>query len=204
MKDTVQQYAPDLQIIYYVRDPRGTAASRFNNHDLAWSDENIIGLIDICAKYRENMYYLNSPESDWLTGEYKNTGKSRLFMLRFEDFGLNPFEISEKIYDYYGIDKKGYKNVVKYFEKNTKTKMNSKTAQNPYSTIRNSSETIFKWRTTVNWNGVKAIQDFCGEDVMKWLGYKTYNEEEYAVDIKDRALPLLDDWAFKGKFYDVL
>lgn len=207
LKETVQKYAKDLKIMYYVRDPRGLAESRFGNN-WKWNAKNMHRLDNICIRYKENMKYLNSPESKWL----KENG--RFFVLRYEDFGLNPFKISEDIYDYYDIDKRGYDGVVDYFKISTEYNMDTKLAKTMWTTQRNSSQTVLRWREYVNWEGVEKVQNECGEEVMKWLGYNVYTKNEYTMnertgklftetDVHEKPSPFLKEWAFKGRFYNI-
>jgi len=207
LKEIVQKYAKDLKIMYYVRDPRGLAESRFGKN-WKWNAKNMNRLDNICVRYKENMKYLNSPESNWL----KENG--RLFVLRYEDFGLNPFKISEDIYDYYDIDKRGYDGVVDYFKISTEYNMDTKLAKTMWTTQRNSSQTVLRWREYVNWEGVEKVQNECGEEVMKWLGYNVYTKNEYTInkstgklftetDVHEKPSPLLKEWAFKGRFYNI-
>ena len=69
-----------------------------------------------------------------------------------------------------------------------------------WETQRNSSETVFKWKKFVDWKAVNRIQKECGEEVMKWLGYKFYTKEEY---FQDQETPMFSDWAYKGQFYQI-
>ena len=134
--------------------------------------------------------------------------------MRYEDFGLNPFKISEGIYDYYDIDKRGYGGVVDYFKTSTEYNMDTSLAKNVWTTQRNSSQTVFRWREYVNWEGVEKVQNVCGEDVMRWLGYKVYTKNEYTInestgklftetDVHEKPSPFLEEWAFKGRFYNI-
>ena len=66
--------------------------------------------------------------------------------------------------------------VVDYFEENEKLANTSD--QQQYGTVRNSKETVFKWRLRMKWRDVERVQNGCGEDVMKCLGYKLYYTEE--------------------------
>ena len=53
---------------------------------------------------------------------------------------------------------------------------------------------IYNWKIDLSWQDVKMIQNGCGKDIFKFLGYRWY-DDLYDFDF---SVPILDKW-----FYDI-
>lgn len=72
-----------------------------------------------------------------------------------------------------------------------------------YGTQRNSSSVIFDWIGELDHKAVKAVQEFCGADLLAELGYREYRTEveyENGKNLLGRN-SLMMNWLFENKFY---
>ncbi|XP_033099802.1 carbohydrate sulfotransferase 1-like [Anneissia japonica] len=201
LRSLVEEEHTNVKIIHLVRDPRGTANSRRSYYGkkalrLNGSLPTLgkMGLLiennprrmntipQLCQWMRNTLSYaIKRPK--WLEGRYK--------ILRYEDFSVNPLEMTEKIYKFIGLPLPT--NVKEWLVSNTNSQISKKPTL--FSTSRNSSYTATSWRSSLSLEEVLHVQHLCS-DVMAELGYvKIYNE----ADLINSSVPLLTSFEF-GNF----
>jgi hypothetical protein len=181
----------NLKILYLVRDPRGMAVSRQHIQNDKRLSPTV--LTRICERYKRNLSFLKSKNSDWLT-------KSKNFkMIRYEDFSLNPLIATKEIYK--DFDLVLPEKVISYMEKATKDG-ESEHSKLKFLTSRNSSDVVFGWRGKLNLADLDKIESNC-EEVMKKFGYKMAREDDLYVwpeKFEHNFLPIVKNWTFSSVF----
>ena len=196
----------NFYVLYVIRDPRGVYSSRNSIHKFSKSGkENYVGSLDralklSCEFYKKNVEYLKrilqssgdsreSSRPEWLT-------KNRIIPVRYEDLALNPEYYTDKIYDLIGNDKG--KNIVKQIllKETHQAKSNLK---NTYGTKRDAKYTISAWTRKLNFESeTKKIQEYCGEELMRDLGYRSFGSDKEQVESIYKDGILFENW-----FYDI-
>ena len=207
--------APDLKIIYYIRDPRGMAKSRLT-YFRKLKRKKLQQLSTICDRYRRNFKFLKSELGKKLILEKK------IFVLRYEDFGGSPFDVLEQVYDFFELNRSectgdifaksscsldgnltGYEFTRDYLKLLTTT---DKTEHHKrFGTQRNSSSAIFSWVGQLDFKAVRAVQKTCGADLMEELGYRRYAtgfDYGNGENVLGRN-SLMTKWLFGNKFYTI-
>lgn len=159
----IEELIGETKVIYLVRDPRGLASSRMALHKNTKQDE----FDKICSRYRSNLEYLNSENSDWL--------RKKLTVIRFEDFAVNPNQFISDLYSKFDLEKS--QQVSDWFKSATDQRIapSFERKDDAYLTFRNSSEIVENWKNKLDWGQVKIIQGNCG-DVFDKFGYKLVEE----------------------------
>ena len=181
--------ASETKVILYIRDPRGLFNSRKRTGD------TYNNYIHTCNQLLQNMEFLKKSGFKNRNSSSKN---NNLFILRYEDFGTNPMNITREIYNHFGINDRGLTDVLTFLEKSTTSGPNS---GGQYGTSRNSEKTVVKWMGEISWADVDGVQKECGKGIFDFFGYSFY-ENEYEFE-KGLNGPVLEDWTFGGVYYQM-
>ncbi|XP_072292913.1 carbohydrate sulfotransferase 3a [Eucyclogobius newberryi] len=181
----------DIRIIQLVRDPRAILASRMVAFSMyqtwkTWAhdgqvpedDEVVKRLQGNCDNIRMSAEVgLRQPH--WLRGRY--------MLVRYEDIARNPMEKAQEMYRFTGIpfsDK-----ARDWIVRNTQT---TSGPSGVYSTQKNSSEQVEKWRFSIPFTLVQVVQKVCGP-TMRLFGYKLVHDEKTLVN---KSISLLEEKMF--------
>ena len=143
---------PDIYIIHYVRDPRGTMRSRnalkkYNN--LTFEAERL------CQRLSSNHQYGLKLARDFPT---------RFLQVRYEDLALNTTLFVNKLYSFLGANVP--ESLLNWLDKNTHTKKG-----HTFGTSRMSAETATKWQSALGVREKEIINSVCSSE-LKQLGYE--------------------------------
>lgn len=105
-------------------------------------------------------------------------------VIRYEDLALNPLKSSQALFDFFGLP--FHKNVENFIATHTQTPKPKNTYWS--STIRNSTETVFKWTERLSFETVEKIQNDC-HGAMKLWGYKLAKSED---ELKNDFVPITE------------
>lgn len=158
---------PELQkawkILHLRRDPRGMFNSRSNRN---WCDSSTcLNINGMCDEIREDLYYTEKIRKEF--------NKTLIASINYEKLVSDPINESIRMYQRLGI--KYSLSVKSFVEFHTKS-IDLLLKKHPYSTVRNSKETVTAWKTKLNPSVIKHIEDECS-DVITKLGYQLiYNE----------------------------
>lgn len=182
----------DVKFIQLVRDPRAVLASRmvaFEAKYKNWKQWALDGDVpldeDEMRKLKGNCDNIRMSaeaglrRTPWLRGRY--------MLVRYEDIARFPMRKAIEMYRFTGIP---FTPQVKlWILRNTQA---SKKTSGVYSTKKNSSEQVEKWRFTLPFKIVQVVQKACGP-TLKLFGYKVVTSEEMLTNksirlIKDNIL----------------
>uniref|UniRef100_A0A336LX30 CSON004182 protein n=1 Tax=Culicoides sonorensis TaxID=179676 RepID=A0A336LX30_CULSO len=158
-EDLITDNELNVNVILQVRDPRAVFHSRktfpnCNLHHDCFSMEFYCGLL--VQDYHEAKVMLEKYPT-------------RFKVLRFEDLAMNPFEITQDMFNKFGISFDD--RIRQFLEKHTHTNQTKM-----FSTFRNSKEVISNWMKDLSFKEVSEIQSHCVEAMKLW-GYKPIQVE---------------------------
>ena len=159
----------NLFTYYLVRDPRGTANSRFDIRNTDKRVENEISkLPTICDRHKQNLKAIKKYQ-------WKN-----VIVARYEDLVMDPFNQANYLLSKINLPMPV--NLVQWYNLN----MGFKSSSGSYGTSRSDPvQTAFKWTSSMNFEHVEMIQNNCRE-VMQAFGYKLFdNRTSFENSIKD-------------------
>ncbi|KAM3592225.1 uncharacterized protein V6R79_015040 [Siganus canaliculatus] len=182
----------DVKFIQLVRDPRAVLASRMvafeakYKHWKEWAmggnvpidDDEVRKLKGNCDNIRMSAE-VGLKQPAWLRGRY--------MLVRFEDIARFPIRKASEMYKLIGIPFKPQ--VKSWILRNIQA---SKMTTNLYSTQKNSSEQVEKWRFHLPFKIAQVVQEVCGP-TLKLFGYKFVSSEEM---LKDKSISLIEDRVF--------
>ncbi|KAJ8284866.1 hypothetical protein COCON_G00037160 [Conger conger] len=192
LRPLVEDPRLDVRFIQLVRDPRAVLASRmvaFSSKYKNWKrwavdgevpidDDEVRKLKGNCDNIRVSAEAgLKQPA--WLRGRY--------MLVRYEDIARFPMQKAAEMYTFAGIP--FTPQVKEWILKNTQA---SKEASGVYSTQKNSSEQVEKWRFSIPFKLAQVVQNVCGP-TMKLFGYKFVNDE---TTLTDKTITLLEEKMF--------
>nr|XP_040032557.1 carbohydrate sulfotransferase 3b [Gasterosteus aculeatus aculeatus]XP_040032558.1 carbohydrate sulfotransferase 3b [Gasterosteus aculeatus aculeatus] len=183
----------DVRFIQLVRDPRAVLASR---------------MVAFAAKYKNWKQWavdgdvpIDNDEVKKLKGNCDNIRMSaeiglrqptwlrrRYMLVRYEDIARFPLRKAAEMYRFAGIPLTPQ--VRSWILKNTQA---SKGTSGVYSTQKNSSEQVEKWRFSLPFKIAQVVQKVCGP-TLKLFGYKIVSSEEM---LRDKSFSLIEDKVFK-------
>jgi len=166
-----------LKVVHLVRDPRAIVYTHFltNQNSTAANTTDKIKQYSksLCAQMLRNIKYAITAPS-WLQGKYT--------LLRYEDLGTNPHQITELVYKFVGVpvapqvrmwlDKLAYGTTTRSPQTSSST---SGSVEDFYS--KNLTGSVHNWRVQMEYKAVRVIETECYE-VMNLLGYKIVDDEE--------------------------
>lgn len=182
----------DIKVIQLVRDPRAVLASRmvaFSSKYQTWKswaangevpidDEEVKRLQGNCNQIRESAE-LGLSQPDWLENRY--------MLVRYEDIARFPMQKAAEMYRFTGIPFTSQAR--EWIIKNTHA---SEVASGVYSTQKNSSEQVEKWRFSIPFKLAQVVQEVCGP-TMELFGYRFVDSEETLVN---KSISLLEEKQF--------
>lgn len=172
-----------LKVVHLVRDPRAIVFTHFlstENTTVANESSDLVKKYSkkLCDQMLRNIKYaITAPL--WLQGKYT--------LLRYEDLGTNPHQITELVYKFVGVpvapqvrmwlDKLAYGVTPRSPQTGTST---SGSFEDFYA--RNLTGSVHNWRIQMHYKIVRVIETECYE-VMNLLGYKIVDDEEELVTL---------------------
>ncbi|KAM8838038.1 carbohydrate sulfotransferase 3b isoform 1-T3 [Spinachia spinachia] len=183
----------DVKFIQLVRDPRAVLASRmvafaakYKNwkqwavdEDVPIDNDEVRRLKGNCDNIRMSAE-IGLRQPAWLRGRY--------LLVRYEDIARFPMRKATEMYRFAGMPFTSQ--VESWILKNTQS---SKEASGVYSTQKNSSEQVEKWRFGLPFKIAQVVQKVCGP-TLKLFGYKSVSSEEM---LRDKSFSLIEDKVFK-------
>lgn len=182
----------DVKFIQLVRDPRAVLASRmvaFPAKCKNWTQWAIDSEVPIdddeVRKLKRNCdnimlsAEIGLRQPAWL--------RRRYMLLRYEDIARFPMRKATDMYRFAGIP--FTPQVKSWILKNTQA---SKETSGVYSTQKNSSEQVEKWRFSLPFKIAQVVQKVCGP-MLKLFGYKFVSSEEM---LRDKSISLIEDKVF--------
>ena len=163
-----------LKVVHLVRDPRAIVFTHFvTNYNTSLQNTSIKEYSkNLCAKMLRNIKYAITAPS-WLQGKYT--------LLRYEDLGTNPHQITELVYKFVGVpvapqvrmwlDKLAYSTT----RSPQISSSSSGSVEDFYA--KNLTNSVHNWRIQMQYKAVRVIETECYE-VMNLLGYKIVDDEE--------------------------
>lgn len=182
----------DVKFIQLVRDPRAVLASRMvafaakyenwkqwaSNGDVPIDDDEVRKLKGNCDNIRMSAE-MGLTQPPWLRGRY--------MLVRYEDIARFPVTKAYDMYRFSGIP--FTPRVRAWILNNTQA---SQMTGGPYSTRKNSSEQVEKWRFSIPFKLAQIVQDVCGP-TLKLFGYKFVSSKEM---LTDKSISLIEDKVF--------
>ncbi|KAM4624241.1 carbohydrate sulfotransferase 3b [Polymixia lowei] len=182
----------DVKFIQLVRDPRAVLASRMvafaakyknwkqwaMNGDVPIDDDEVRKLKGNCDNIRMSAE-IGLRQPPWL--------RRRYMLVRYEDIARFPMRKASEMYRFSGIP--FTPQVKAWILKNTQA---SKEASGVYSTQKNSSEQVEKWRFSIPFKIAQVVQKVCGP-TLKLFGYKFVTSEEM---LTDKSISLIEEKVF--------
>ncbi|XP_020501444.1 carbohydrate sulfotransferase 3 [Labrus bergylta] len=182
----------DVRFIQLVRDPRAVLASRMVafaakyknwkqwalNGDVPIDDDEVRKLKGNCQNIAMSAG-VGLRQPSWL--------RRRYMLVRYEDIARFPMRKATEMYRFAGIP--FTPQVKSWILKNTQA---SKEASGVYSTQKNSSEQVEKWRFSIPFKIAQVVQRVCGP-TMKLFGYKLVSSEEM---LTNKSISLIEDKVF--------
>ncbi|XP_046888406.1 carbohydrate sulfotransferase 3-like [Hypomesus transpacificus] len=182
----------DVKFIQLVRDPRAVLASRmvafsakYKNWkkwavdgDVPIDDDEVRKLKGNCDNIRMSAE-VGLRQPPWL--------RRRYMLVRYEDIARFPMRKAADMYRFTGIP--FTPQVKNWILQNTQA---SKEASGVYSTQKNSSEQVEKWRFRIPYKIAQVVQRVCGP-TLKLFGYKIVNSEAM---LTDKSISLIEEKNF--------
>ena len=100
------------------------------------------------------------------------------YTLRFEDLAAAPFHYTRKLYNFLGMNL--HPNVTQFITK--ATNYTGSDFDSPFSTQRNSTKVLERWRHEMPWRMVQRVQEVCSV-VMEMLHYSPAVNESALRDL---------------------
>ncbi|CAG5904954.1 carbohydrate sulfotransferase 3b [Menidia menidia] len=183
----------NIRFIQLVRDPRAVLASRmvafaarYKNWkewamggDVPIDDDEVRKLKSNCDNIRLSAE-VGLRQPPWLRGRY--------MLVRYEDIARFPMRKAAEMYKFSGIP--FTPQVKSWILKNTQA---SKETSGVYSTQKNSSEQVEKWRFSLPFKIAQVVQRVCGP-TLKLFGYKFVSSEKM---LTNKSVSLIEDKVFK-------
>ncbi|XP_015238625.1 PREDICTED: carbohydrate sulfotransferase 3-like isoform X1 [Cyprinodon variegatus] len=185
----------DIRFIQLVRDPRAVLASRmvaFAAKYKSWKEWAMGGDVPIdedeVRKLKGNCDNIRLSaevglrQPPWLLNRY--------LLVRYEDIARFPMRKAIEMFRFSGIPLTPQ--VKAWILKNTQV---SKETSGVYSTQKNSSEQVEKWRFNLPFKIAQIVQRACGP-TLKLFGYKFVSSEKM---LTDKSISLIEDKVFRVK-----
>ncbi|XP_077092954.1 carbohydrate sulfotransferase 3a [Siphateles boraxobius] len=192
LRSLVEDPRLDIKLIQLVRDPRAILASRMVafagkyrnwkswavNGDVPIEDEEVKRLERNCNNIRISAE-LGLSQPKWL--------KNRYMLVRYEDIARYPMQKAAEMYNFTEIPMTTQAR--DWILRNTHA---STEASGVYSTQKNSSEQVEKWRRSVPFKLAQVVQKVCGP-TMKLFGYRFVDSEQTLLN---KSYSLLEEKHF--------
>ncbi|KAM9425419.1 carbohydrate sulfotransferase 3b [Pholidichthys leucotaenia] len=182
----------DIKFIQLVRDPRAVLASRMvafaakyknwkewaEGGNVSTNDDEVRKLKGNCDNIRMSAT-IGLRQPAWLRGRY--------MLVRYEDIARFPMRKATEMYRFAGIPLSP--KVKLWILKNTQA---SKETSGLYSTQKNSSQQVEKWRFSLPFKIAQVVQRVCGP-TLKLFGYKSVSNKEMLLN---KSISLIEDRVF--------
>uniref|UniRef100_A0AAY4CR93 Sulfotransferase n=1 Tax=Denticeps clupeoides TaxID=299321 RepID=A0AAY4CR93_9TELE len=191
LQPLVEDPRMNIKLIHLVRDPRAVLASRmvaFHYKYQNWKNHALKGEVPVeevkrlqgnCMKIRMSAE-LGLGRPNWLMNRY--------MLVRYEDIARYPMQKAAEMYTFAGIPFSNQARV--WILKNTQA--SQKVSGDVYSTQKNSSEHVEKWRFTIPFKLAQVVQNVCGP-TMKLFGYRFVDSEQTLLN---KSISLLEERDF--------
>ena len=189
LKDVIPRFTDKGAIVLYlIRDPRGITSSRikinlsrFRSYKTHSQEALYIQNIgNLCDNLSENLEYLKSHTLD---GDFK--WKDNVVVLRYEDFAYNPMQMTQRLYNFLGIDLSP--SVAAFIERSTH--VDRKGGGSPYGVRRDSAKTAENWRTYLSFSYVDKVQSVCRR-TLEDFGYANVTSDSIKVIDRSVLMPM--------------
>ncbi|XP_063422609.1 carbohydrate sulfotransferase 1-like [Mytilus trossulus] len=156
LASTLLSSLPNLKIVYLVRDPRAIIQSRImlnlvDEHDL--KNEST----ELCNRMDKDMHFIE-----------KSTTKNRIKIVRYEKFAIHKVSEAKDLFKFVGSEL--HTGIVKWMKQNSVKSTNF----NPYSTSRNSTESVGRWLKQIKRETAKKVDESC-VNLYKVFGYTEFD-----------------------------
>ncbi|KAI7789448.1 carbohydrate sulfotransferase 3b isoform X2 [Triplophysa rosa] len=182
----------DMKFIQLVRDPRAVLASRMvafsskyknwkrwvTDRDVPVDDNEVRKLKGNCDNIRLSAE-IGLKQPAWLRGRY--------MLVRYEDIARFPMSKAADMYNFTGLPFSS-----KLEEWILKSTQASKEMTGVYSTQKNSSEQVEKWRFSIPFKLVQLVEKVCGP-AMTLFGYRFAENKEM---LTDKSVSLIEEKTF--------
>ena len=146
----------EIKVLHVVRDPRGSVNSRINSKWIPdYQSKAFPALVrDTCQGITPNVKFGQSLEG-WIRDRYK--------LVRYQDIANTPLKTAQELYDFAGFQMpESLKDWIIESTNPSEDKL-AKEAKKVFSTIRNSTANVEKWRQQSSIERNRIIQRECSE-----------------------------------------
>ncbi|XP_018011557.1 carbohydrate sulfotransferase 3 [Hyalella azteca] len=155
----------DLKIVYLARDPRPVIRSRREPVNARWCTPKNLQCYDpryACLGLDEDLNYARQ-----LLEEFPD----RFFFLRYEDLSTKPRKIVEQLWQ--DLNLTITEDFIEYLQQSTTGK---KPKMQANDVTRDSANHAFAWRSNIEWELVKEVQESCKNAITN-LGWRIFTSE---------------------------
>ncbi|XP_071103182.1 carbohydrate sulfotransferase 1-like [Haliotis cracherodii] len=154
----------NIKIVHLIRDPRATLRSQKSVGEFSW-DSLDIHAEKLCQRAKRDFD---------VSSKMKSLYPGRILTLRYEDLAERPFVMTEQIYRFIGLD---LTPSIRDYVQNITNASDKACVNIRLCTRKKSTKIISKWRTSLSYNQVSAIDNIC-EPLYKVMGYLPVNNEQ--------------------------
>ena len=176
---------PQLQVIYLVRDPRGTLISERYKLNSYKTLKIEAAARSFCSMVSEDLRHIR-----FLSREHPHRVKA----LRYETLSMDPLRTTERLYKFLGLR---FTPAVRDHVRNITAARGKATSRLVLSTVRDDSwAAANRWRTSVAFRSVLSVDREC-RAVYEELGFDEVRSERHLRDInvslaaRDSSMPYL-------------
>ncbi|XP_061421228.1 carbohydrate sulfotransferase 3-like [Lethenteron reissneri] len=187
----------DVKIIQLVRDPRAVLASRMvamPGQYEAWEKWKLTGAkpddLDISRIKNTCDNMKITAEMGWSGGQWL---RGRYMLARYEDVSREPLAKAQEMYRFAGVDMDA--SVVRWIERNTRATEPMVAVKrvldigDVFSTARNSAKQAERWRLSIPFAFVQAVQEVCAP-TLRMFGYRLATS---ALDLANMNVSLVEE-----------
>ncbi|XP_045114560.1 uncharacterized protein LOC123506495 [Portunus trituberculatus] len=113
-------------------------------------------------------------------------------LVRYEDIARQPHRETRRLYSFMGLEYTPL--VASVVSKQTLGFYHTEGKDHPFATSKNSSSSVFAWRSRLSYSEVERVQQECG-DVLRAYGYRHFSRRQYEKEAASPLLPLPAGWA---------
>ncbi|XP_071538184.1 carbohydrate sulfotransferase 5-like [Panulirus ornatus] len=166
LSNLLQDPSLDLRVIHLARDPRAVVQSRTK---MPWCKGRSCRDLDSLCRA--------SNQDSLKASEYSKKYPKNFLVVRYEDLVTDPYRHTRRIFEFLGLPLVA--ELALYIEEHAKTPAKRSDEGNNdvyaalYSTHRNSSAAVHKWRYTMAWETVREVQGLCAPS-LNYYGYRVF------------------------------
>ncbi|XP_046558332.1 carbohydrate sulfotransferase 1-like [Haliotis rubra] len=162
----------NIKIIHLIRDPRATLRSQKSVGQISF-DSLDIHAENFCQRVKRDLD---------VSSEIKPFYPQRILTVRYEDLAERPFETTEHIYRFLGLN---LTTSIRDYVQNITSGSGNICRRNSLCTNKNSRQIVSKWRTSLLYSHVAVIDKIC-EPLYKMMGYLPANEH----NLRNLSVPM--------------